>query len=126
MNGQQRRDAVLSGFEERRAQVLIAGRRALLRKLLDDGYATADDVYGAVDLAGIEPRCLGGVPRALVKAGIIRTSGYVPSARPERNASPLKLWELVDSRLAERWLAEHPEPVVVTKKTRQLGLPGIA
>lgn len=128
MNGQQRRDAVLDYHDTANAGVLVCGRRAFLAALLAKGEATADDVYAAVDLpAGVDPRCLGAVPKPLVRAGIVRAAGFVESARPERNAGIIRRWELVDRGGAERWLAEHSElsEPAAHEKTRQPELPGM-
>lgn len=126
--GAANRDAVLADLETGRALYLLRGRRALLTRLLSDGTATADDVYAAVKLPDdVDPRCLGGVPTLLAKAGIIRAAGYVTSKRPERNASPIHRWELANRAAAERWLAEHadePDPPT-NEKARQLALPGL-
>jgi len=129
MNGEQRRDAVLEYHDTANAGVLVRGRRAFLAALLAKGEATADDVYGAVDLpAGVDPRCLGAVPHPLRRAGVIRAAGFVTSARPERNGSIIRRWELVDRGKAERWLADHPDlsESAANGKARQGELPGIA
>jgi hypothetical protein len=81
----------------------------MLEVLLRNGIATADDVRSAIELPpGIDPRCLGSVPGVLAYAKIIRAAGFVRSARPERHASWLQVWELADRAAAERWLLDHP------------------
>lgn len=113
-SGGERRDKILEAFEDQRDGHVLRGRRALLKALLQDGTATCDVVYDAVRLpSDIDPRCLGGVPGPLCRAGIIRKHAkrYVPSSRPQRNASPVSLWELADREAAERWLIEHPDKV---------------
>ncbi len=127
-SGAGNRDTVLATLENPRALYLLRGRRALLTRLLSEGTATADVVYEAVELPDdVDPRCFGGVPTPLVNAGIIRAAGYVTSARPERNASPIHRWELVNRAAAERWLAEYPDEPdpPVNEKARQLALPGL-
>lgn len=129
MDGEQRKDAVLEYHETANAAVVVRGRRAFLAALLTKGEATADDVYAAVDLpAGVDPRCLGAVPKGFVRAGIVRAAGFVESARPERNAGIIRRWELVDRGGAERWLAENSDlsELASHEKTRQLELPGVA
>jgi hypothetical protein len=74
------------------------------------GQATADDVRDALDLPeGIDPVCLGAVPIALARAGIVRRVGYVPTCRPDAHARPVSLWALADRAAAVRWLADHPD-----------------
>jgi hypothetical protein len=79
--------------------------------LLEAGTATADDVAERIGPApdGIDPRFLGTVPGPLARAGIIRRAGFMPSARPSRNASILTIWELADHAGAIAWLAHNPE-----------------
>lgn len=82
-------------------------RRALLGALLANGTATADDVRDAIALpAKVNPVCLGAVPTALARAGIIAADGFAETSRPRAHARPLKVWRLIDRNAAERWLAE--------------------
>ena len=110
-DGERRKSDVLDSLAERRDVCVNQGRRALLLAMLSgDDRATADDVYPAVELPpGLDPRCLGAVPKALARHGIIRSVGFVRSARPQRHASPIQQWELADPTAAERWLRENPE-----------------
>lgn len=104
------RDAAHALLTDRRAVYVRRGQRALLTALLATGTATADDVRDAVDLPpGIDPVCLGAVPGALARAGIIRRVGYVPTCRPDAHARPVSVWALADREAAERWLADHPD-----------------
>ena len=97
-------------LRERRALYVRRGQRALLARLLAAETATADDVYESVELPpSIAPRCLGAVPASLVRAGIIRSLGYVKSARPERHASPIQVWTLANQSEAVAWLAANPD-----------------
>lgn len=108
--GDERKRDQLDSLEARRGVYVLRGRRALLDRLLAAGTATADDVIAAVTLpAEIDPRCLGAVPGPLARAGIIRSAGFVKSARPERHGSYIQLWALADRNEAARWLAEHPD-----------------
>jgi hypothetical protein len=85
--GVRRRDTALALLAERRAAVVRAGQRALLRRLLEASAATADDVRAAVELPpGIGPRCYDAVPIPLVEAGIIYAAGYQRTARPTAHA----------------------------------------
>jgi hypothetical protein len=107
--GERRRDAALALLAERRAAVVRAGQRALLRQLLDAGTATADDVRAAVELPpGVGPRCYGAVPLPLVDLSIVRHAGYTLTRRPEGHARPIAVWELADRAAALAWLAAHP------------------
>ena len=106
----------LALLEARRQVYVCRGRRALLAAMLEgDGTATADDVYAAVELpAGIDPRCLGSVPGRLAYDGIINPAGFVHTTRPERHASWLRVWALVDRAAAVRWLVDNsdlPDPI---------------
>ena len=86
------------------------GRRALLLRLLEVGSATADDVRAAVELPeDIDPRCLGVVPNPLATAKIIEAVGFAKSARPNRHASYIQVWTLLDRKAAVDWLAFHPD-----------------
>ena len=128
--GDERKIAALNLLDERRAVYINRGRRVLLRRLLAGATATADDVRASVELpVGIDPRCLGAVPRSLAKVGIIRSAGFVKSTRPERHASFIHTWELNDGQKAIAFLQDHPDQPDPKppnqKKTRQLGLPGM-
>lgn len=140
--GELRKRDQLQNLEARRETYVLRGRRALLAELLQAGTATADCVYAAVSLPPeVDPRCLGSVPGTLARAGIIRSAGFVKSNRPERHASYLQVWQLVDFQAAVEWLAGHPEPPAppnpsaeqadkgfsspINKNTRQRELPGL-
>ncbi len=100
----------LDVLEAQRAVYLLRGRRALLRRLLEFGEATADDVRAAVELPPeINAVCLGAVPGALARAGIIEAAGFAPTLRAPAHARPVKVWRLVDRGAAEQWLEDHPE-----------------
>ncbi len=106
--GEELKEAALAEFEGLRREIVLRARRALLMHLLVHGTATADDVRDLVELPdGISPTCLGAVPGALARAGIIRRAGHIPSKRPERHASPTAVWELLSETAAVEWLAEH-------------------
>ena len=108
--GEATKQGRLAMLREQRAVYVRRGQRALLAQLLESKTATADDVRWAVELPpGIDARCLGGVPGPLARAGIIRSRGYMPSARPERHASPIQVWELADRAAAIDWLAANDE-----------------
>ena len=109
-DGKRRKAERLALLEERRTVYINRGRRVLLLRLLNVGTATADHVRALVELPDeIDPRCLGAVPRALVKAGIIARSGYTATTRPERHASVITVWRLADAQAARQWLTEHPD-----------------
>ncbi len=109
--GERRKADVLAALAEQREVDIRRGRRVMLKKMLGgDGRATADDVCAAVELpVGIDPRCLGSVPGRLAYDRIIAPAGFVRSARPERHASYIQVWELVDREVAGKWLADHPD-----------------
>lgn len=109
--GERRKLGKLALLEARREIYVNRGRRALLRCLLSTPTATADDVIAAVELPPeIDPRCLGAVPGLLARAGLIRSAGFVKSARPQRHASYIQVWELAAPRIdAARWIVQHPD-----------------
>ena len=110
LDGERRKSNALATLAERREVYVRRGRRALLRTLLDSGTATADDVRAAVKLPpGIDPKCFGSVPGALVRAEIIRAGGFGKTRRPVGHARPVTVWELVDRAAALQWLANHPD-----------------
>jgi len=112
VEGERRKLSAHALLAARRAVYLRRGQRALLLRLLDAGTATADDVRAAVELpADIDPRCLGAVPGALARAGLVRRIDYAPSHRPERYASIVAVWQLADHAAALDWLAAHPDLV---------------
>lgn len=108
--GELRKEAALESLAERRELFVLKGRRALLRRLLDVGTATADNVRDAVELPpGIGPKCFGSVPGPLAKAGIIAAAGFTQTSRPTAHARPVTVWELLDRVKAERWLLANPD-----------------
>ena len=108
--GKTRKQERHSLLRERRVVYVRRGQRALLNRLLCGETATADDVRDSVKLPlSIDPRCLGAVPGSLARAGIIRSLGYVKSARPERHASPIQVWAIADRAAAVAWLAANPD-----------------
>ena len=108
--GERRKQSILLALAARRETYVSRGRRALLARLLSHGTATADDVRRAVGLpTGVDARCLGSVPGPLARAGLIRLAGYEKSARRERHASIIAVWEMLDAAAAREWLARHPD-----------------
>lgn len=125
-SGRCRKKEALSAFEKVQRIFLNRCRRALLVALLENNVATMDDVRTAVVIpSDINPKCLGAVPGALVRSGIIAASGYAPTTRREGNCRTLRVWSLADADAARRWLALHPDhpypevaqPAPVIRKT---------
>lgn len=105
--GRRRAKRALDGMAACRGAVVMRARRALLEALLANGTATADDVRDAIELPPeVNPVCLGAVPTALARAGIIAADGFATTCRPRAHARPLTVWRLVDREAAERWLAD--------------------
>ena len=126
--GEARKLDALALLADRRDLIVLRGRRAPLAAMLAVGQATADDVQDALDMPdGIDPVCLGAVPGALARAGIIRRVGYAPTCRPGAHARPVSVWTLTDRAAAERWLRDHPDrpdsPDDDDGVRRQLSLP---
>ena len=98
-------------LETWREVYLCRARRALLRRLLDDGPATVETVRAVVPVPeGVNPNVCGAVPAPLARRGIIRRVGYAKARRPERHAGMMAVWAVVDRGRAGAWLREHPEP----------------
>ncbi len=107
--GEARKRYTQSLFETHSESLVIAGRRALLLKVLESGSATIDDVRAVVPLPlTANAKAFGAVPGALAKAGIIRDAGFVKSTRSIAHSRPITRWELVDAAKAYDWLAAHP------------------
>lgn len=108
--GVRRRDAAHDLQHVHRDCLIRRGQRVLLLTLLDRGTATADDVRAGIDLPdGIDPVCLGAVPTALARAGIIRRAGYVETTRPVAHARPVSVWVIADHAAAVAWLDSYPD-----------------
>jgi hypothetical protein len=109
--GERRKDASLDTLGARRERYVIAGRRALVKAMVANGTATADDVRDQVELPeGIDPKCFGSVPGPLARAGIAERVGFVTTTRPSAHARPISVWKIANFSKAEQWLREHPEP----------------
>ena len=107
--GEARKRYAHSLFETHSEPLVIAGRRALLLKVLESGFATIDDVRAVVPLPPFaNPKAFGSVPGALARAGIIRDAGFVKTTRAIAHARKNTRWELVDAAKAHAWLAAHP------------------
>lgn len=121
--GERRKQDALLTLEAIREFIVEQGRRALLDRLQLGGTATADDVRDAVEVpTGVNPKCLGAVPGALARAGIIRAVGFAKSSRPEAHARPVTNWELADRGKAEAWLAAHPPQLPKYDDRRQTAI----
>jgi len=108
--GERRKLNAFAVLEAHRETLINRGRRALLRHLLDNDTATADDVRAAVILpAGVNPKAFGSVPGELADAGIIAADGFAKSRRPEAHARPVQIWRLIDRDAALTWLGDHPD-----------------
>ncbi|MFH1417079.1 MAG: hypothetical protein ABII12_02170 [Planctomycetota bacterium] len=109
-DGERRKLSPHALLAAQRATYLLRGRRALLRRLLVVGTATADDVRDVVELPdGINPVMLGAVPAPLARAGIVESVGFVESRRPDAHARPLTLWRLANPVAALDWLDANPD-----------------
>jgi hypothetical protein len=108
--GEHRRDAALDLLRERRAALVRRGARLLAARLLHCGTATMDDIAAELETPpDLDRRLVGAIPSTLAKAGVAALAGYVRSARPERHASVLAVWQLTDADAALAWLAENPD-----------------
>lgn len=108
--GERRKQDRLDLLRARRAVYVRRGQRALLRRLVDAGTATADDVAAVVELPDdIDARCLGAVPGSLARWGLIQALSVDRSRRASRHASLQLTWGLADRDAALQWLAAHPD-----------------
>ena len=108
--GEQRKIDAHTLLESRRASIILRARRALLEAVLRDGTATADEIRDRVQVPdGVNPICLGAVPGALAKAGIIEADGYRKSRRGVSHSRPVQVWRLKDRAAALAWLQAHPD-----------------
>lgn len=108
-SGKSLRDAAHDVAERHRAWTVLRGRRALLRRLLTHGLATIDDVRGMIAVPpGVDPTCLGAVPRGL--RHIIAADGYIVTGRAVAHARPVTRWRLFDADAAVEWLRTNPDP----------------
>lgn len=108
--GERRKLHALAILAARRERYIRSGRRALLATLLDHGEATIDDARRSVQLPpDVNPKCFGGVPGELARAGIIRRAGFATTRRPVAHARPIMIWALLDRDAALAWLSDHPD-----------------
>ena len=107
-DGEARKRAAHRLLEARRERLVCPTRRALLRQLLDRGAATADDIRAAVPTA-LNAFAFSAVPGPLALARIIKTDGFVRTARSVGHARPVTRWLLNDPAAAAGWLAAYPE-----------------
>lgn len=122
--GEQRRDVALDLLRERRAALVRRGCRLLAARLLEFGTATMDNIAAGLETPpDLDRRLLGAIPSTLAKAGVAVLAGYVRSTRPERHASVIAVWQLVDRDAAEQWLQKHPELQPPPEEKRQRLLP---
>lgn len=110
MSGEQKKKAALDRHDGRRAALIRRARRKMVELLLVEGATTVDAVRASVPIPpGVNPSCMGAVPRELVADGIIRQAGYVKAEREERHAAVAVLWALANRHAALGWLAASPE-----------------
>lgn len=103
--GEQLKEAALTTLEATRAALILEARRVMVRRLLAAGTATADDIRaGLVIPDGIDPKCLGVVPRLLCNLKLIRPGGFKPTTRAEAHCRPVRIWALADPKGAQAWL----------------------
>lgn len=84
---------------------MTKARAALLRRALQGGWASWEDVTRVVDLPDAARPTTVTLP--LVRAGIITRAGSVASARRTRPARRVPCWAVTDHAKAEAWLASH-------------------
>lgn len=100
-------------LREHRRQLIHAGEQALLKKILQEGSATLDDVRAEVACPpGIDPRVFGAVPGPLAKCGAIRALGFSKTRRAIAHARMLVRWGLGDLSQALATLADTDPPAV--------------
>ena len=98
MTGTALKDAALDLLERKRKHIIAKARIAFADSLLNNGYACADDAHKAFPdgfPAGINPVCLGAVPRIFTACNAIKLDGYIQNNRPGIHARPIANWALV-------------------------------
>jgi len=109
-SGRTGRDSALAAFEERKAKYLLRARRAFVRRLLDNGTATVDEIHDEIELpASVDPKLFGATPTLFAKSRIIERVTFRPALRPEAHARPVSVWRLIDRSAAITWLQRNPE-----------------
>lgn len=116
--GERRRDAGVERAARRRRRMVWRGQLRLIAAILRDGTGTTDDAVRDLDRAYADGgRWRGGITLGLVRLGLVRCVGYVPSARPSRHAGRIAEWEATDpaqlrghADILHRRLAETEDP----------------
>ncbi len=98
-------------LDARRSALVRLAQVALLRILLEQKAATADDVRPLVPVpSGISPKFFGAAPGPLARAGIIRADGFHKSNRKEAHVRPNRIWKLIDRTAAQKWPTNNSPP----------------
>jgi len=114
--------AVLIALEANRLGVIHEVRRRFVALLLQFGFATVEAARNGFTIPdGVNPSCLGAVPGALARAGIIERARYVNATRRAAHHRTLTEWQLADPSKARAWLQSQPERA--TPATGQTELP---
>lgn len=91
-------NAAIDRVERGAAPEWLDAARAAIRRIANAGGTfTADDVWAALDRAGVaepnEPRAMGAALRAAKTAGeIVRAGGYKAGTRPRGHGHPISIW----------------------------------
>ena len=93
--GRRAADAAISGHEARRRRFLLQAKRWFVELLGETEDLTTDDLRARwPELAHIHSE-MGAIPKALVRAGVIRCVGWREASRESSNSRPLRVWRLV-------------------------------
>ncbi|MEZ6070533.1 MAG: hypothetical protein R3C10_09730 [Pirellulales bacterium] len=130
--GERRKAKAHSLLSATRDDVIRRARHRGIETLVSRGWATIDDVHGAVEVPpGINPKCFGPVFAGLARAGICRADGTVKTGRREAHARPETRWTLTSAAKAREWQRRNPlvpgppekQPTVEKSVERQRQLP---
>ena len=96
-DGEHLRDEAHGQLRAHRQHLIRAGEQVLMRKIIETGSATIDDVRAVVPCPpGIDPRFFGAIPGPLAKCGAIKPIGITRTKREVAHARLLIKWGLGD------------------------------
>lgn len=120
-DGRTARSEALASFEERRARYPVRARQSFVRRLLEIGETTVNEIRNACPIPrNVSASSFGAVPTPFVHMGIVARTGFRPATSPECHASNVSAWRFVERGWALAWLADSPEPAIPESGQREL------